>query len=206
MLRFLTDPADTDIVSLELVKAELDLAGEAQDDALGERIAQVSATIAGECNRTHFGVAVVEEIVRVKSGLRTPLWLRHWPVTSVASVSEEGRALDPSEWLLAEKRQLLRRRKEDGRLIGWQGCEIAVTYTGGYELPTGSPADLRRAALVMVQASWSMRGRDPLLRRVSVPGVIDQSFALPGVVGGLTGPWPAEVQSTLDRYRNMNVG
>ncbi|MFA7587661.1 MAG: hypothetical protein WCY11_15945 [Novosphingobium sp.] len=206
MLRFLTDPADTDLVSLELVKTELDLTGEAQDEALEERIAQVSATVAGECNRVHFGSANVEEIVRVKTGRRTPLWLRHWPVTAVASVSEDGRTLDASEWLLAEKRQLLRRSKEAGRLIGWQGCEITVTYTGGYALPEGSPADLRRAVLVMVQASWAGRGRDPLLRRVSVPGVIDQSFALPGVVGGLSGPWPSEVQSTLTRYRNTNVG
>lgn len=205
MLRFLTEPDETALVTLDLVKAELGVTGEESDDALAERIAQVSAAAAGECNRAHFGAADVEEIVNVRPYRRSPVWLRHWPVTDVAAVSEDGRALSAGEWLLAEGRQLVR-RGSDGRICGWHGSEIAITYTGGYALPDGCPADLRRAALVMVSASWAMRGRDPTLRSVSVPGIIDQSFALPGAIGGLQGAWPADVDAVLRRYTNVNVG
>jgi hypothetical protein len=206
MLRFTVEATETKLVSLELVKAELDISGSDSDAALTARIEEVSAEISGECNRENFGAATAEERLSVRCGSKWPLWLRHWPVTSIVGVSEDGTALAAEDYLLGEKRQLLRRSAETGHLIPWRGSRIVVTYEGGYDLPDGCPADLRRAALTLIRGAWAGRKRDPAMRTYSVPGVIDMGFALPGAMGGLQGAYPADVAAALNRYRNVNAG
>lgn len=199
MLDFVTPATETRLVSTDDAKAELGITGSANDAAVSARILEISTEIAGRCNRANFGDATAEERRQVTCGSKYPLWLRHWPVTSIVSVTEDGTALTGDDYLLAEGRQLLRRDAETGHFTGWRGGDIIVRYQGGYSLPGGCPADLKRAALTMIAASWRQTGRDPSIRSVEVPGVMSETYMLPGAL-------PAAVDATLSRYRNLNTG
>lgn len=199
MLGFVTPATSTALVTLAAAKTELDITGSSSDAALGARIDDISAEIAGLCNRENFGSARVEERLSVRRGTKWPLWLRHWPVTAIISVTEDGTPLETTDYLLGEKRQLLRRDAQNGHIIPWRACEIVVTYDGGYNLPGDCPGDLRRAALLLLTASWRSTGRDMRERAVSVPGVMDVTYAVAGSL-------PAHLEATLARYTNSNVG
>lgn len=202
MLEWVTPADETDLVSLAAAKAELAITGSGSDSALEERIGEVSADVAGRCNRdvtNGFGEARAKETLRGRLGSKFPIWLRHWPVTNIVSVTEDGTALTSDEYLLVEGRQIYRRDATTGKFICWAGCDVVVTYDGGYALPASCPADLRRAVLTMLAASWKQTGRDPSIRSEEVPDVMSVTYAL-------TGALPAHVEATLSRYTNLNTG
>jgi hypothetical protein len=49
---------------------------------------------------------------------------------------------------------------------GWGGTTVAVTYSGGYDLPEEAPARLQRAVIDAVKTGRTSGTRDPTIREV----------------------------------------
>jgi hypothetical protein len=99
-----------------------------------------SATAARLCNRV-FAKEKVLESWRCQQSRRT--FLSHWPVkeSDIESVTTNG--FDNIDWELEEasgKLSIFSNRAEP----------IIVTYTGGYDLPTEAPPELKQAVTLMV--------------------------------------------------------
>ncbi len=78
----------------------------------------------------------------------------------------------------------------------WPVYPIAVVYVGGFAT---IPSDVADAVIRMVRGRWNARGRDPMTRQISIPGVIEQQFWVPtGSEGGNLSP---DVSDILDNYR-----
>jgi len=125
-----------------------------------------------------------------------PAILKRYPVETIISVAEDGNALDPSYQELDADNGLLWRLDGEGFRTWWRHITtLTVQYTGGYVLPANVPLRLQTAALTMIKHRWGTRERDPSLRQVSIPGVIERQYWVggPGV-----GDIPPEVAGVLD--------
>lgn len=198
MIRFTSEVDDTALIDVARFNAENDIEGEdeTRDELAAKHIAGASLAIAASCGRIHFAQATAEETFDI-GGPIGKLWLSHWPVLSIASVTEDGAALTPGDYELDGGRKLWRMR--DGRRSHWSGCRIVVTYLGGYVLPEDCPDDLAGVCLEMVGASWSARGRDPKIKAEEIPGV--QKFEY--WVGALDGVVSEASAGVLGNYRNF---
>jgi len=124
-------------------------------------IDQNSATIGTMTNRVNFGKERVRETWRCVAPVCCPdgsakLYLLKYPVvdTDIETVeSPEGSVLDPSGYELEEA---------SGKLLIWSptSSEIVVTYSGGYDLPTDAPDDLKMACSIMVREQRNAINRD----------------------------------------------
>lgn len=198
----LSGGGETDLVALATVKAELGIEDSQSDAVLERHIDVATARIGRYCARTHFASATAVEtlrLVRVQSGA---LWLRHWPVASIASVVEDGVALAAGDYELEDGRQLWRLDGADNRSC-WPAAKIVVTYAGGYTLPSGCPADLAQQCIDLVKLLWNARDRDPAVKGESADGIGSVEYWV-----GATGSdaLPPEIARGLFNYRNFAFG
>lgn len=101
------------------------------------------------------------------------LELSRRPVIDIASVIENDVLLDPTtDYLVSKAGGLLTRLVADVETC-WRAGKIVVEYSAGWSTV---PDDLKFAATKFVQLMSQQAGRDPLLRRESVPGVLDQEW------------------------------
>jgi hypothetical protein len=205
VLTFTTAPTETDLISLATVKAELGITDGAQDTTLSRYIAESSALIAKVCARGQggsFGKATVVETFRLRASQRRPLWLSHWPVTSITSIVADDETLTATDYELEDGRKLWRLDGDDVRTY-WSPVKTVITYVGGYSLPNGCPNDLAAQCLELVKLKYSAKGRDPLLKVDDVPGVGRQEFW----VGSLSDDGiPPDVSAALSNYTNFSFG
>lgn len=194
MLTVLTPPTTSDLTTVAAAARELMLAQDAQFAGLDALIRQASAICARHCARPEgFGRATVRQTERLAR--RTDcIVLDRDLAPAIASVTEGGVALSASAYELDGARLF---RLSDDRRVPWQPVSVVVTYDAGYALPGSVPGDLERACLLLMQAMFSARGRDPLLRSESAEGVGAVAYldprsgveALPPQVGGLLDAW-----------------
>lgn len=152
------------LTTLTAVKLHLGIStSDTSDDALiTQLINQASADISERCNRTLTRETRTAEMYTGDGGKK--LYLDLYPATEVAAVTLDGEAI--TDYVLTPKSGLLYR--EDG----WtKNFEIAVTYTGGYQLEdmTGPPAiardmpfDLEYATILWVATAYNTRGSEHL--------------------------------------------
>jgi len=198
-----TPALSPDLVDLDAVKDELKIAvSDTEHDAfLGRAISQVSAAIAGYCNRV-FAAETVRDTIFIGLG-RAQLQLSRFPVIAVSAVTVANgtggqTALEENaDYLVDAPRGWLLRLGAGGVPIDWYTTPTTVTYQAGYQ---DIPADLQQAALRLIAARFHNRGRDPNLRSQSQPGLGDQTYWI-GSVPGSHGPFPDEVLVILDAYR-----
>ena len=189
-----TPASSYDLVSLGDAKDELRIAAtDTQHDAfLTRAIAQVSAAIAGYCNRM-FPAETVRDVVYCRLG-KAQLELSRFPVISVtaATVSDgtggQTTLTQNTDYTVDKARGWLIRLGLGGVPIAWYSAPTTVTYQAGY---TTIPADVQEATLRMVTARFHNRGRDPTLRSQSQPGLGDQTYWV-GAVPGMSGPFPED--------------
>lgn len=154
-----SDSAGPDLISLADLKLALGITGTDEDAALQAAITFQSRIIAEYCDR-RFGRAEAMETFKFdrREGLppRNALTLWLYPVVEIFEVSSAGTEndfdFDPAT----------------GRLwsdSGWTDS-VAVTYTGGYDLPEEAPARLARAVIEAVNETRTSGGRDPSIREV----------------------------------------
>lgn len=207
MIVFSAVPDETGLLDLDTVKAELGISDEDGDDILERYIATRSLEIARYCGRDpvqQFAAGSAVETFDLPRHHRTvvahhkPLWLYHWPVTAIASITENGTALTAADYQLDATRKLWR-MDADGNHIHWPVGKIIVAYTGGYDLPADCPADLGDYCMRLVNLSWSTRARDPSLRSMEVMGVQAERYDLPASAASSIRD---EIESVLNNYKN----
>jgi len=181
-----TDSAGPDLISLADLKLAIGITGTSEDVSLQAAITMQSRIIAEYCDR-RFGRAEVLETFTFDYGegllQRQALTLTVYPVAEIFEISSMGATnadygFDPSS----------------GRV--WFGPSVpvnvwpswpdtvAVTYSGGYDLPEEAPARLQRAVIEAVNSVRTLSSsgyRDPTIREVQHGDTrisyVSQSFA-----------------------------
>lgn len=165
-------------------------------------ILQVSALIDGYLDRTLAEEDVTDHF-RMPCG--DTLRLSRWPVAQILEVVEGGTALTSDDWEIDNATGQLWRQGSSDRTY-WSGSgNTLVSYVGGYILPGDLPADIQRAAIDQIKATYMGGSRDPALRSFTVPDVYQASYSVPG--GDTAGKLALlpNVASALWQYRRVGV-
>ena len=199
--------ANRKLTTLAAVKTELGIADSAQDEALSAMIDQMSAAVESFCNRV-FAIDAVTESVRLPQGsFDRPeagvsfLRLSRWPLIGVTSVTEDGTALALTDFEADFSAGTLLRLDGAGRRRRWNAECVVVVYSGGYKLPADEgrtlPFDIELATIEMVRLRYMTKSRDPSLKSINIPGVLQEDYwvgnlsengAIPPMVAGLLEP------------------
>jgi hypothetical protein len=194
-----TDSAGPDLVSLADLKFALGITGSADDAALQGAITFQSRLIAEYCDRRFGRAECLETFTFDRSDLMLPrqaLTLRLYPVAEVHEVSsvgatEAGYELDP----------------ETGRLWMPDGAwtaAVAITYSGGYDLPEEAPARLAKAVIEAIFETRAMGGRDPSIRSVA-HGDTNISYFTSATATANSGFLSAPVLDLIRPYRRLHA-
>jgi hypothetical protein len=89
---------------------------------------------------------------------------------------------------------------------------ILVIYQAGYALPNDQyganvatlPSDLESACIRLVVWRFRARGRDPMLRAQQQPNLGSEQYWV-GATPGQNGPWPNDIMSVVNAYRQAVV-
>ncbi|HVI27618.1 hypothetical protein [Hansschlegelia sp.] len=203
MLTVVTPAASRRLTTVEHVRADLGLdAASPTAEQIERFIDQASAAAARFCRRT-FARETVLQTVR-GCDLRRGVILERGPVASIASVTWNGGALSPAEFEV--DRGVVHRLSASGERFAWWGSSLAVQYVAGFVLPGENgadlPADVERAAILLVGAAFSTQSRDPLVKSEDVDGLGSISFWVPGSRSMLASP---EAEQLLKPYRLSRV-
>jgi hypothetical protein len=83
------------------------------------------------------------------------------------------------------------------RRAEWPYGKVTVGYTAGYVLPASVPSSLEKGCLILVRTYYHDSKRDPAVRQVNIPGVMERSYW----VGSPTDPaLPKDVTDLLDPF------
>lgn len=195
-----TESAGPDLISLDDLKLALGITGTTEDAALQAAITMQSRLIADYCNR-RFGLADAVETFtfdRYENMLaRQALTLALYPVVEVTEVLSAGLtgtdySFDPAS----------------GRLWMTNGfCwvdTVAVTYSGGFDLPEGAPARLQQAVIQAVNDNRITGSRDAGIREVQ-HGDTRIAYFTPSMAAASSGYLSAVVIDLIGPYRRLHV-
>jgi len=204
-----TPASDTNLITLALVKDELDQTGTANDDRLNRYIAEASRAAQEYVNRI-FAVETIKDefwpqrdpYPQLMTGGVAPLQLSTWPIVDVTEVLENGVTLvDGTDFRINASDGQLIRLADDGYPKNWPAYAISVTYSAGYATV---PQDVAGKIARMVVQRFLARGRDPAMMSEDIPGV--RSIRLWVPTGSDAGNMPPEVTDVLENYRVPLVG
>ncbi len=202
MLTVITPAATSALTTLDAVKAELKVVGNGDDGWLSAVIGRASAAVRSFCRRP-FGAETVREVLHLSAPAEA-LALERWPLLSIASVTEGGKALTGSDFE-AESETGLVYRLASGTRRNWLAGRIEVEYRAGYVLPGENgrtlPEDIEHAVILLVMGQWHARGRDPAVKSESVEGVGRWDFWISD-----TGKLPSDVVALLSPHRQSLMG
>ena len=196
MIEIVTPATSTRLISIEAARVAIGLAEDdaSQDAALEPLIDQASAAIVG-----FIGQPLARQTYRetVWSRLAADsLILSRFPVASITSVEIDGAAIAADGYLVEAATGIVHRRSPTRCGPFWPAGETVVEYAAGYELPTGLPADIQRAAILMLRQAHLASDRDPLLRSEQTDGVASFSYFAAGAAAV-----PLEAQALLCPYQ-----
>jgi len=145
-IKIITPATSFALLTLDELKIMLGIAtgDTSSDPQLQQLIDWYSAYISQVTNRV-FAKEKLSETWRDLQGRR--IFLSHWPVksTDIDKVeSPRGTIIDPSTYELEEGSGKL-------SIFAAHPEPIVVTYTGGFDLPTEAPDDLKNAAGILVR-------------------------------------------------------
>jgi hypothetical protein len=203
-----TAAADSvDLVDLAIVKDELGIADAdtSSDTQLGRYITAASAAAAQYCNRV-FVVETVKDVIDLQrdpypwqlAGGVAALQASRWPITTLTSVVELDDTLVVDTDFRADLARgvLYRLSPFDGSVIAWPARPVTLAYAAGYAT---IPPDVQDAVIRMIRSRWFAKDRDPMIRQVNVPGVVEKQFWVP--TGTDAGNLTPDVADVLDNYR-----
>lgn len=128
-----------------------------------------------------FGEEVVKATFLITSHDRGTRLRLPWrtPITAVGTVVEDGTTLTVNTDFRLVDGGLLERMSSDYP-ISWSYGKIVVTYTAGWDLPAGVPAELEGRVIDQVKMRYLARERDPGLRSESTPDVGAATYNVEG--------------------------
>lgn len=200
MLEIITAATDSRLISIEAARVAIGLADDdtSQDAALQALIDQASAAIV-----SFIGQPLARQTYRETVWSRSAsdsLMLSRFPVASIASVGVDGADIDADGYRVDLATGIVHRRSPTRCGPFWPAGETVVEYAAGYELPGDLPADIQRAAILMLRQSHSAGGRDPLLRSEDTDGVASFTYFAAG-----SSAVPLEAQALLSPYQTVAV-
>jgi hypothetical protein len=198
------------LTDLDMVKLELGLTDTVdpdRDDWLETVIAAASKSISSAANRKFTLDSITDYFRDPVSwtnygswrgfGQYPPLILSTTPVVAISSITEGGSPLDSSAYEFDSGTGQVWRVSGSGR-CAWGSQQTIVTYDAGYA-GGAIPADLQRAATLLVANAYSSKGRDRTLRAENIPGVAEYTYWV-GAVGDTA--LPPEVDALVRPYKN----
>lgn len=203
----------TALTTLEELKAQLSITATDEDAYLESQITRSSAAIctylnvaaATDGSRT-LGRETLIETFRLDK-YQPELVLARYPVTSIASVVEDGTTLTAAEYEVRSGGVLVKLTTDDDETC-WPPLKVVVTYTAGWLLPDQDgrtlPEDIEDAAIGLIKAVRFNRTRDPNLRGENILESL-YSYTLFAPSENKDGIMPADVASLLEPYRNVNI-
>lgn len=221
ILSVVTPASDPTLVSLATAKDELNILDSSLDVRIERWITEESAELVAMIGRQLRAEAVIETLRANTYRIDAPgehfypsfgnfdrgtrvngISLRRYPIQSVASIVEDGTTLDPAADYEIDAEFGVIYRLTAGVRIAWYGQTEVISYVGGYPATTDVPGDIVKAMLAMLKHRRAGQTRDPMLRQISVPGVIEQQFTTPnGKDSGL----PQEVSAVIAKYRDVHI-
>lgn len=196
MLTIASPNTDRSLLTLAELRAAAGVSDGSRDIELTALGGYVSAMITKACRIATAGaipptlrLETVTETVRLRSE-QTYLALSRRPIVEIVSVNADDSLLDASEY--EQDGALFYKLSGDDRIV-WPASLIAVEYSAGYAIV---PDDVKYAAIKFVQSEVVRGGRDPLLRRESIPGLADYEYWVDPTKDTMV---PAEVFDILKR-------
>ena len=113
-------------------------------------------------------------------------------MTAIVSVTVDGNTLDEAEYEVDKATGLFFRVCGD-----WLCEKVVVAFTAGFETAPGS---LKLAATKLATALAAESGRDPNLKRVDIPDVMEKEFWVAPTTDPLLS---AEIQDLLAPYKQV---
>jgi len=164
-----TTPATMfDLTTVEDANAYLGLTPSTDGDMiLAAQITSASQIIASQCNRVFAKEGVTQTFVARLGEYIQSLVLQRTPIVSIADVNDNGQMLSPSDYDYDPLKGILWRSCTfmDWGWWSFYSSRVAVTYTGGYDLPNGAPADLELACLALIKEQrFAQKRGDPTIR------------------------------------------
>lgn len=212
----ITAATDLSLLAIDELRAAVNISDSSRDADLQRIGKRVAAVIAAACKVATDGVTpptlrleTVSDTFRQNRWFgRRPqrdrdslegdetLYLSRRPIASVASVVEAGVTLDPGSFEIRAGTGALVRLNNDVPMQ-WARNKIVIVYDAGWDVV---PDGLKRAAEQLMQIYWSQQVKDPLVRQVSIPGVLERQFW----IGAATDPAvPQDVMDDLGPYMNL---
>jgi uncharacterized phiE125 gp8 family phage protein len=143
--------AATDVVTLAEAKAQLNITDSSADTELPVFIEAATAAV-----EDYVGAVVARQVTEVRDGGRAVLLLKHVPVLSVTSVTEDGTVLDASAYQVDTDAGALTRVSGSAAVPFLPGVgNVQITYQAGRVATTADvPGRYKMAALIIVQHLW----------------------------------------------------
>jgi hypothetical protein len=206
-----TTPATVfDLTTVEDANEYLGLTPSTDGDMiLAAQITAASQIIASQCDRIFAKEDVVQTFVmRYGEGIQS-LVLERIPVVSIASVNDNGHALSSSDYDYDPVKGILWRSCTfiDWAWWSFYSSRVAVTYSGGYDLPDGAPADLEMACLALIKEQrFAQKRGDPTIRSLqhADSAVFYQQGSQAFAIG--QGALPPSVQQLIQPYKLPAMG
>ena len=156
----LNSEGDMDVVTRQEAETFLDLPSGEGGKLLDRIIGDVSAMLAAETGREDWGAS--SERTEYRDGGESFVTVDYWPITSVASIYEDGdhdwgsnTLVDSGDYHAGEQGIIW---LETGSFV--DGAEaVKITYTGGYASASAVPEAVKAAALRQVEHEWNRRKR-----------------------------------------------
>lgn len=154
-----------------------------------------------------FGQEVLRATWLVTNQERNTAMILPWrvPVTSIGSVVEDDTALVQGTDYRLTAGGMLERMAND-TAIPWSSTRITVTYTAGWLLPDGVPAELEGQVIEQVKMKYLATDRDPALRSENTPDVWSGSYAVAGGDSIGESGLLRSLEAALSPYRDWSMG
>lgn len=192
------------LTTLDRAKQELGITGNQYDDVLRSKIREATADITA---RFHADPreTLTETLWNVRRAER--LVLQRRPVASITSITVDDIAWTGS-YRLDPKSSILYAFDSSGYPTRWSTAKtMAVVYDAGWIMPGQSGADLdasiESACLELLQSFWLSRGRDPSVKRESIPGLADVEYWVGSI--GAAGSLPPSIEEKLQTFRRLPI-
>jgi hypothetical protein len=182
----------TTFITVNDVKAVLDISESTWDSVIESLINQCSRFISNYCGGRTFIVPATDDVEYLDGG--KPIFLKNYPIVSVTSISYRSGDYDNPNWTAynAKTDYIINNKTGEIKLFSKEyGVQnIKIAYKGGYANAAAVPSDLKLAVVQMVSKEFGRRRSQ---------GITSES------VGGASISWNLDqdkmLSNILDNYR-----
>jgi hypothetical protein len=188
-----------DLVTLEDVKAVLNITTDTDDVRLASIITFSSKIIADACDRV-FALETVEETTVLNGSAEGGLILNRYPIVELQSVENEGSPIEVTVFDAG-----------GGVLHGPLVGRNVIVYKAGYDLPDNAPGPLSMACIDLIRQTYYYGSRDPTVQSITDNATGSIRFFPPAGMsrtGGSTGkssPLSPQATALIQPFKRIYV-